>query len=120
MRNPERLEVYALARTLAVEVYRVAADLPDTERYNLREQLRRSAVSVVANIAEGCGRSGRGEYEHFLNIALGSAVEVGSLLDLSCDLGFASFDRTRRCRTCQQHLVRALHKLHSSIRYLEP
>jgi four helix bundle protein len=66
---------------LLVESYRVAANLPDIERYGLASQLRRSAVSIAANIAEGFGRSARGDYLRHLSIASGSLRELQTLLE---------------------------------------
>jgi four helix bundle protein len=66
---------------LLVEAYRVAAQLPDIERYGLASQLRRSAVSIAANIAEGFGRSARGDYLRHLSIASGSLRELQTLLE---------------------------------------
>ena len=66
---------------LLVEAYRVAAQLPDIERYGLASQLRRAAVSIAANIAEGFGRSARGDYLRHLSIASGSLRELQTLLE---------------------------------------
>jgi four helix bundle protein len=66
---------------LLVEVYRVARQLPDVERYGLSAQLRRAAVSVPANIAEGFGRSTRGDYLRHLSIASGSMRELETHLE---------------------------------------
>src|SRR5919109_4428745 len=66
---------------LLVESYRVAAQLPDIERYGLASQLRRAAVSIPANIAEGFGRSARGDYLRHLSIASGSLRELQTLLE---------------------------------------
>jgi four helix bundle protein len=66
---------------LLVEVYRVAAKLPDIERYGLASQLRRASVSIAANIAEGFGRSARGDYLHHLSIASGSLCEIQTHLE---------------------------------------
>ena len=66
---------------LLVEVYRVACQLPDVERYGLAAQLRRAAVSVPANVAEGFGRSTRGDYLRHLSIASGSLRELETHLE---------------------------------------
>jgi four helix bundle protein len=68
---------------LAEAVYAAAQKLPPTERYELSSQLRRAAVSVVSNIAEGHGRLHRAEFVHHLSIALGSVREVETHLLLS-------------------------------------
>ena len=66
---------------LLVEAYRVARQLPEIERYGLAAQLRRAAVSIPANIAEGFGRSARGDYVHHLSIACGSLRELETHLE---------------------------------------
>lgn len=71
---------------LAQEVYRLTRQLPKEETYGLSSQLRRSAVSIPTNIAEGYGRSHRGEYLQFLGIAQGSQSELTTLLLLTREL----------------------------------
>ena len=66
---------------LLVEAYRVARQLPEVERFGLAAQLRRAAVSIPANIAEGFGRSARGDYLRHLSIASGSLREVETHLE---------------------------------------
>jgi four helix bundle protein len=58
---------------LALESYKVTNDFPRAELFGLTIQIRRAAVSIAANIAEGCGKRGNGEFQRFLNIATGSA-----------------------------------------------
>jgi four helix bundle protein len=82
VQDHRRLEVYQLARELALDVYAVASALPATERFELARQLRRAAVSIGSNIAEGCARSTRPDLRNFLGIALGSATELEFQLDL--------------------------------------
>ena len=71
-------------------VYAVTANFPDTERYGLTSQMRRAAVSVPANIAEGAARSGTRELIHLLSIASGSLSELDTLLELAVKLGYVN------------------------------
>ncbi len=83
------LEVYQKSYQLALEVHKVTRTFPDIERYELGTQVRRAAVSITANIAEGYGRkNSNAEFKHFLRNALGSCNEVQTLLSISKDLGY--------------------------------
>jgi four helix bundle protein len=83
-----RLNVWKAAHVLTLQIYRETAAFPQHEQFGLTNQLRRAAVSVAANIAEGAGRGGDKEFARFLAIAVGSANEVEYLLLLSIDLGY--------------------------------
>lgn len=82
------LDVWKEAMRLAREVYRLSASFPDSERFGLTAQIRRCAVSVPSNIAEGAGRGTRKEYAHYLRISRGSLMELDTQLWLARDLGF--------------------------------
>ena len=82
------LRVWQRAHNLTLELYAETRTFPKEERYRLTSQLRRAAVSVPANIAEGCGRNGDAELARFLTIAKGSASELDYLLLLAHDLGY--------------------------------
>jgi four helix bundle protein len=86
MQNPEDLRVTESARELAIQVYRATSRFPASERFGLTSQMRRAAVSISSNIAEGCGRSGIRELIHFLHVALGSASELECQLRLAVGL----------------------------------
>lgn len=88
MRDFRELKVWEKAHHLAVAVYRVTAAFPDREAYGVTAQIRRTAVSIPSNIAEGCGRRGDAELAHFLSIAMGSASELEYQVLLATELGF--------------------------------
>jgi four helix bundle protein len=77
-----------MSHELTLAVYRVTRTFPDAEKYGITSQLRRSASSIPANIAEGCGRLGGEDSARFFQIALGSAFESDYFLLLGKDLGF--------------------------------
>ncbi len=90
MKDFRRLNVWEKAHALTLGIYRATATFPREELYGITSQMRRCSASVAANIAEGCGRTGDGEFHRFLNTAAGSAVELEYFLLLSRDLGFLS------------------------------
>lgn len=90
MRNFRDLRVWQEAHQVSLAVYRMTKSFPRGELFGLTSQLRRAAVSVEANIAEGCGRQGDNELARFLQIALGSASEVECHLLLARDLEYLS------------------------------
>jgi four helix bundle protein len=81
-----KLEVWQRSMELVESVYQVTPQLPDGERYGLKTQIQRASVSIPANIAEGYGRRGRGEYVHHLCIARGSLYELETHLTLTVRL----------------------------------
>jgi four helix bundle protein len=80
------LKVWNRAHALTLEVYRITRSFPTEERYGLTSQIRRCSASIAANVAEGCGRRGNGEFHRFLQIASGSASELDYQLLLAHDL----------------------------------
>lgn len=90
------LIVWQRAMKLAPEIYRITRGFPTEERYGLSSQLRRAAVSVAANIAEGQGRNHFGEFRQFLGIARGSLAELDTLLILSTELSYMGQEEQNR------------------------
>ena len=86
----EDLIVWQKSRTLAANVYRATAEGRFARDFGLRDQIRRAAVSVMSNIAEGFGRHSRADMRHFLAMARGSAFEIRSQLYLAHDLGYVN------------------------------
>jgi four helix bundle protein len=82
----KRLKVWQKAHKLTCAIYAVTRAFPRGDQFVLGDQIRRAAISIGANIAEGCGRNGDGELRRFLNIALGSANELRYLLELAIDV----------------------------------
>jgi len=91
--NYKDLIAWQKAMKLVVSIYRLTGAFPQNERYGLTSQLRRAAVSVPSNIAEGYGRGSRPDYVRFLNMARGSANEIEAQLLIAVQLAFVDEDR---------------------------
>ena len=84
------LKVWQESMILVTEIYKISEDFPKHEIYGLSSQIRRAAVSIASNIAEGAGRRGNKEFSRFLYIALGSLSEVETQLEISQRLNYSS------------------------------
>jgi four helix bundle protein len=89
-RPHERLEVWRDAMDLVEAIYRISAGFPDSERFTLTSQLRRAAISIPSNIAEGAARRSTPEYLRFLSMARGSLSELDTQLQLAERLVYVS------------------------------
>ncbi len=90
MNNFRRLNIWKEAIDLATDLYEVTKHFPDSERYGITSQIRRSVVSISSNIAEGAGRQYQKEFIQFLNIAKGSCYELETQLLISKNIHFLS------------------------------
>ena len=90
MKNHMDLEVWKQSMDLVEDVYKLSSHFPKEEIYGLTSQIRRAAVSIPSNIAEGAARHGNKEFIQFLYVALGSAAEVETQLILSQRLNFVN------------------------------
>ena len=91
------------------------ASFPAAERFGLQSQIRRGAVSVPANLVEGCARRSERDYLHFVGIAIGSASEVRYLVGLAVRLGFANEPDGQRLKVGYSRVIRALQALVTSL-----
>ena len=93
MQNYKDLKVWEKAHQFTLMVYEASKHFPKEELYGLTNQLRRSASSIPANIAEGCGKNTKGDFANFLNIALGSANESEYFILLTKDLAYINTEK---------------------------
>jgi len=91
-RGHYKLEAWKRARELVLSVYKLTQTFPKEELFGLAAQMRRAAVSVPSNIAEGAAREGEREFAQFLNIARGSLSELETQLLIATDLGYIKVD----------------------------
>ena len=92
MRNFRELEIWQRSMLLVKKTYEVTKDFPDYEKFGLKSQMQRAAVSVPSNIAEGCSRNGQRDFKRFLEIAIGSAFELETQMILAADLNYIKKD----------------------------
>ena len=89
------LKVWQRSIELSVAIYKLTVEFPREEIYGLTAQLRRASVSVASNIAEGYGRTSKGEYKQFLGMARGSVLELQTQLVISEKLGFGQLEHIK-------------------------
>jgi four helix bundle protein len=88
MKDFRELKVWEKAHLLTLAIYKATESFPRQELYSLTNQIQRAAVSIPANIAEGCGKSGDADFGRYLQIAMGSSSELEYLLLLAHDLNY--------------------------------
>jgi four helix bundle protein len=86
--NHQNLNVYKISRQLVLECYKLTKKLPNEERFNMISQIRRAALSVHLNIAEGASRKSEVERKRFYEISRGSIIEIDAALDIAYDLQY--------------------------------
>src|SRR5688572_29848032 len=94
--NHQKLDIYGISRQFVLECYRLTKVLPAEERFCMRTQIRRAALSVHLNIAEGSSRKSETERKRYYEIARGSVIEIDAALDIATDLDYLkekSFDK---------------------------
>jgi four helix bundle protein len=107
MKSHKDLDVWKAAIGLAKEIYRVTGDFPKSEIFGMTAQMRRSAVSIASNIAEGAARRSNREFIQFLYVALGSAAEVETQLVIA-----------REVALCQEPIFKRLDRDLAKIRQM--
>lgn len=110
-RDFKKIRVWQLADQLVLNVYRVTKVFPKEELYGIISQLRRAAVSVPTNIAEGSARNSKKEYLQFLYIAKGSLAETEYLLYLSCKLNYLAQTEFERIEKIRIECIKTLYGL---------
>jgi four helix bundle protein len=109
--NHTQLKAWQEAIELSKELYLITAKFPAEERYGITSQIRRSAVSVPANIAEGSARGSKKEMLRFLFIAMGSLAELETLLLIAFNIGYLTdFDKLNKQITRERSLIIGLQR----------
>jgi len=110
------LDVYKKSIDFVVDIYKTTESFPESEKFGLISQLRRAAVSLPSNLAEGSGRNGRKELMNFLHLARGSLFEIGTQLEISHRLGFVSQENYAKLEERRATIQRMMNALISSLR----
>jgi four helix bundle protein len=116
MKSYRDLIAWQKAMELVTEIYKVTRDFPREEIYGLTSQIRRAAVSIPSNIAEGQSRLSRLEFKNFLSHARGSLVEVETQLLIARNLGYIKKAQSERLMKQTSEVARILNGLLASIR----
>ncbi|KFF17410.1 MULTISPECIES: four helix bundle protein [Chryseobacterium] len=112
----EDLKVWKKSMALVKEVYLVSAELPAEEKFGLLSQIRRCAVSIPSNIAEGAGRNNKNEFYQFLGIAFGSTYELQTQLQLLIDLDFISEAKVVPLKELLAEIQKMIYSLKESLK----
>jgi four helix bundle protein len=122
IKSYQDLVAWQLAVEVSLRVYEVTARFPDSERYGLINQLRRAAVSIPSNIAEGYGRGTSAEYIRFLRVSRGSLYEVETQLTIATRLGYLDAHRhteleqqLKECGRVLAGLLRSIESLRDTV-----
>jgi four helix bundle protein len=90
-----KLEVFKFSQELALECYRITKDFPSEEKYSMVQQIRRAALSVHLNLAEGCSRKSLNERNRYFEISRGSVIEIDTAIGIAYKLNYASLDKLK-------------------------
>jgi four helix bundle protein len=101
-------EVFLESKRFTLECYKMTNDFPSNERFGMVQQIRRAALSVHLNIAEGCSRKSETERKRFFEISRGSLIEVDTALDIACELNYKTKEQLHQLGI---HLVNAFKQL---------
>lgn len=110
----EKLDVWKRSKEFTLKLYHATSKFPDSEKFGLVSQLRRAAVSVSSNIAEGSSRKGAKDQSRFYVIAFSSAIEVLNQLIISYELNYLSNDTYTNLREDLETITAMINRLHES------
>ena len=115
MRTHKDLGVWKDGISFVTKIYKITSSFPKEELYGITSQIRRAAVSIPSNIAEGAARKSTNEFRQFLYIALSSAAELNTQFIISNNLGFLELDNTEKLNSELDSISRRLQGLIKSL-----
>ncbi|MCX6170811.1 MAG: four helix bundle protein [Ignavibacteriales bacterium] len=116
MHNFKDLKIWSKSRVLVKKIYELTEEFPSDEKFGLISQMRRAAVSIVSNIAEGSGKESNKDFCRFLELAYSSAFELETQLILSVDLNFIKPDATTEILNYVQEIQKMIYSFIKTVR----
>ena len=116
MKNFKNLQIWKRSMELVTDLYEITETFPKAELYGLTSQIRRAAVSIPSNIAEGCGKNSSTDLARFLDISLGSAFEIETQLLLSISLEYGDAKKIERALNEIVQIQKMINKYNQSLR----
>jgi four helix bundle protein len=117
MRNFKRLDIWNKGIHIVKEIYEVSKFLPKEEKFGLKSQMKRAAVSIPSNIAEGASRNSNLEFKRFLEISIGSLFEVETQLIIARELSFLKKNQTNKLLVLIEEESKMINALISKIKH---
>ena len=111
MKTYRDLQVWQKSMTLVTEIYKISKGFPRDEVYGLTSQMRRCAISIPSNMAEGYGRNSTNEYIHFIRVAMGSLYELQTQIEISMNLYYLNRDEFDKLYELSREIERMLSSL---------
>jgi len=102
------LKIWQKSMDLVTNIYQKTEEFPDSEKYGLVSQIRRSAVSIPSNIAEGYGRNSNGEFQRYLNISMGSLFELQTQIEIAQNLDYFENDSGAKMYNMSREIERMM------------
>lgn len=116
MRDYIKYDIWIDGIEISVKIYKLTESFPDDEKFGITSQLRRAAVSISSNFAEGCSRSSEKEFKRFVEISLGSVFEVKTQLIISNKLGFVNDNRLKELILILDKIGKQLNTLRNKLK----
>lgn len=88
-----KLDIFKASKSFVLECYKVTKGFPNEEKYAMVQQIRRAALSVHLNVAEGCSRKSFGERKRFFEVSRGSVIEIDTAIDIAVELNYCTIDQ---------------------------
>ena len=112
----EKLEIWHESVTYGKNIYKIADKLPKNEEFGLRSQLKRAALSISSNIAEGSGSNSDKDFSHFLNIAVKSIIETVSQLKFGCEMRYLNLSEVDNLYRQAEILIKRIKAFSNSLK----